>query len=233
MQAVDVLQQPLTPVLAIGSNAGPEQLSRKFPNERFPEGVFIPVIQSVLEDFDVVYGPSIAGYGSLTATLEHSPGTAVGLFVTYLTTPLVNHMHDTERTNYHYCCLKNIKLHTGTNLETRKLQPCVNLVSCVNQYNHNAGTLYLETMLADGKKVSSPVALAAIPSLNRTFPELTQTTMLAKLKGILGETEPQDLDAWILSNIHDHSLRYSRVVKLKAKAKPFLYEDTEIIDALY
>lgn len=34
---------PLTPILAIGSNAGPEQLARKFPLDLFPAGVVVPV----------------------------------------------------------------------------------------------------------------------------------------------------------------------------------------------
>lgn len=34
---------PLTAILAIGSNAGPSQLARKFPLELFPEGVVVPV----------------------------------------------------------------------------------------------------------------------------------------------------------------------------------------------
>lgn len=32
-----------TAILAIGSNAAPEQLARKFPNTMFPSGVVIPV----------------------------------------------------------------------------------------------------------------------------------------------------------------------------------------------
>lgn len=32
-----------TPILAIGSNASPEQLARKYPLDMFPAGVVIPV----------------------------------------------------------------------------------------------------------------------------------------------------------------------------------------------
>jgi hypothetical protein len=58
--------EPWTPVLAIGSNAGPEQLARKFPPEMFPTGVVVPAVRAVLEDFDVVYAPLISSYGSCT-----------------------------------------------------------------------------------------------------------------------------------------------------------------------
>ena len=56
----------LTPVLAVGSNAAPAQLERKFPLEMFPDGVVIPVLRCVLPDFDVVYAPLISSYGSCT-----------------------------------------------------------------------------------------------------------------------------------------------------------------------
>lgn len=55
----------LTPVLAVGSNAAPAQLARKFPADMLPE-VVIPVLRCVLPDFDVVYAPLISSYGSCT-----------------------------------------------------------------------------------------------------------------------------------------------------------------------
>lgn len=65
-------EERLTPVLAVGSNAAPAQLARKFPAELFPDGVVIPVLRCVLPDFDVVYAPLISSYGSYTGTAEHA-----------------------------------------------------------------------------------------------------------------------------------------------------------------
>lgn len=66
--------QVWTPVLAIGSNAGPSQLARKFPADLFPHGVLIPALRAVLPDFDVVYAPLVSSYGSATgAELHRSP----------------------------------------------------------------------------------------------------------------------------------------------------------------
>lgn len=59
-------ERKLTPVLAVGSNAAPVQLARKFPPSTFPDGVVIPVLRCVLPDFDVVYAPLISSYGSCT-----------------------------------------------------------------------------------------------------------------------------------------------------------------------
>ena len=52
-------------MLGIGSNAAPEQLKRKFPKSMF-SSVVIPVVRCVLVDYDVIYAPLIAGYGSCT-----------------------------------------------------------------------------------------------------------------------------------------------------------------------
>ena len=40
------------------------QLARKYAPELFPHGVVVPVVRSVLADFDVVYAPLITSYGS-------------------------------------------------------------------------------------------------------------------------------------------------------------------------
>ena len=57
--------QAWTAVLGIGSNGSPEQLARKFPPSKFPQAV-IPAVRCALQDFDVVYAPLIASYGSCT-----------------------------------------------------------------------------------------------------------------------------------------------------------------------
>ncbi len=56
--------EKLTLVLAVGSNAAPTQLARKFKLGCVPHGVVIPVLRCVLLNFDVVYAPAITSYGS-------------------------------------------------------------------------------------------------------------------------------------------------------------------------
>jgi hypothetical protein len=73
------------------------------------------VIQCVLRGFDVVYAPLISSYGSATATLEASPGTEVSLFVTYLTPPLQQRMHETEGA-YNLVRLDGVQLMEGVAL---------------------------------------------------------------------------------------------------------------------
>jgi hypothetical protein len=54
------------------------------------------VLQCVVKDYDVTYSPLISSYGSCTASLAASPGSAVEIYSTYLTPPLLQRMHETE-----------------------------------------------------------------------------------------------------------------------------------------
>lgn len=96
--------EPWTAVLAIGSNAGPSQLARKFPRESFPEAA-VPVLRAMLRGHDVCYAPLISSYGSVTATLHEAGGeggeeggdaTSVEVWVTFLSPDLLERMHETE-----------------------------------------------------------------------------------------------------------------------------------------
>lgn len=54
----------------------PRQLARKYAPELFPHGVVVPVVRSVLADFDVVYAPLITSYGSCSgAPARDAPST--------------------------------------------------------------------------------------------------------------------------------------------------------------
>eukprot|EP00878_Enallax_costatus_P035078 GHUV01039049.1.p1 GENE.GHUV01039049.1~~GHUV01039049.1.p1 ORF type:complete len:465 (+),score=115.48 GHUV01039049.1:190-1584(+) len=324
---------PLTPILAIGSNAGPEQLGRKFPIDLFPAGVVVPVgkskksmsercrasrwgggvcryraacltgsivtgsstlrlscnvklscceqlmafhrwcwgtmmmlrsdclhalqvIQCVLQDFDVVYAPLISSYGSATATLEHSPGTSVAVFITYLTPLLQQRMHETEGA-YNLCKLTDVQLLEGVSLQhhTDGEQP-VQVQSTVYQYNHQHGTLHMP-FTNPGR---SPVALAEIQAHGRQFPALSQVQMQAALKAALRQVtedelpghggaahqllaasithhteggmqqqHSEDLDGWIMTNLTQHSLRRARVQALTKAAEPFKYSSCEVM----
>jgi hypothetical protein len=87
-------------VLAIGSNASPAQLTRKFGQERFgdpasPDGR-IPVLAAEVDDVDVVYGAHVADYGALPATLLDTAGVCAHVFVTWLTSMQLERMNETE-----------------------------------------------------------------------------------------------------------------------------------------
>ncbi|KAL3135579.1 hypothetical protein ABBQ38_006059 [Trebouxia sp. C0009 RCD-2024] len=177
--------QKLTPVLAVGSNAAPVQLARKFPKSMFPDGVVIPVLRCVLPDFDVVYAPLISSYGSCTATLENSPGTAVALFVTYLQPHLLERMDQTEGA-YNLCQLTEVQLQIGLGLEDfRRGQIGRQIISTVYQYNHQHGSLYFPIAGMPLPK-GIPIALKEIKAVDRLFPALGQIEMQLACKHVLG-----------------------------------------------
>jgi hypothetical protein len=103
---VDEVSAERHPVLAIGSNAAPSQLTRKFNDKRFtdpatPEGS-IPVFTAVVEGVDVVYGAHVASYGSLPATLLDTPGASAHVFITWLTPLQLEQMNETEGLGHAY-----------------------------------------------------------------------------------------------------------------------------------
>lgn len=71
-----------TPLLSYGANSAPEVLARKLA--ALP-GVEMPVVQSQLHGFDVVYSAHVSPYGAVPATLHESPGTTAPVFVLHPT----------------------------------------------------------------------------------------------------------------------------------------------------
>ncbi|WP_052657412.1 hypothetical protein [Thalassospira sp. HJ] len=89
-----------TPVLAVGSNRAPVQLSRKFTHQNLSDE--IPVTHGWLKHHDIVYSTHLTGYGAVPATLAPSPGTRVRVSITWLTARQLAHMHVTESVPAHY-----------------------------------------------------------------------------------------------------------------------------------
>lgn len=67
----------------------------------------------------MVYAPLISSYGSVTATLESSPGTDVSMFITYLTPALQQRMHETEGA-YNLVKLEEVQLLEGLSLQQHR-----------------------------------------------------------------------------------------------------------------
>lgn len=71
-----------SPLLAYGANAAPQALARKLA----PLGeVELPVLQSELEGFDVVYSSHVSPYGAVPATLLERPRTVAPVFILHPT----------------------------------------------------------------------------------------------------------------------------------------------------
>ena len=188
-----------TPVLAVGSNQSPEQLTRKFGHLDDWE---IPVQRCALTGFDVVYSAHIARYGSVPAMLQTALGTTATLFVNWLDETQLAAMHETELNNgnYHYGRLDDVAvaLEGGSTLTS------------VHGYFSRRGHV---THDGDG------VALASVPAKNRNRPARDCDYMLTQVQQRI---DPEhDLDEFILRLIEDAGFRQDVIAALMYDAEPF------------
>lgn len=150
-----------TPVLALGSNASPAQLGRKFARLKG----HIPVSRATLFDHVVVYSAHFSRYGALPATLYQHPGGVSFIAITWLDAAQLARMHETESVgvNYDYVEMADFRLeHDG------ELPEAAGIVS-IGAYVSRLGML-----LHDGQ----PIRLAETASSGCPLPALTQPAAL-------------------------------------------------------
>jgi len=191
----------LTPVLAVGSNQSPAQLSRKFAG---PDWAAIPVSRVLLRDFDTVYSAHITGYGSIAAMLFPAPGTSVSLFVNWLDEPHLQRMHETElgNENYEFGQLTDINLQAESGPDLTK----------VFFYNSRRGVYAPEGL---------PVSLAEVPAIDRRAGGMTQRQVQAS---ICARLDPDvSLEDFVRQSIADPIVRQSRTEQIGQGSLPFQY----------
>jgi hypothetical protein len=186
-----------TPVLAAGSNQSHEQLARKYAGRAGA----IPVWRGRLHDFDVVYAAKFTGYGSVPATFQSSPGTAVTVFVQWLTGDQLQRMHETEG-GYDYDSLTGIRVAFDRGGDLTE----------AFAYSSSTGAL------AHG---GAPIAIAEISAERRRYKQMTQIEMLEAVRARLAPDVA--LDAFIAQNLADVNLRAARAAMLHGDALPLLY----------
>lgn len=187
------------PVLAAGSNQSPEQLARKYGH--MADIGAIPAQRGRLHDFDVVYAAHLTAYGSVPATFQHSPGTAVTVFVLWLTEAQLVRMHETEG-NYTYDHLTGVRvaLDTGAALDE------------AFAYSSKVGCLAHE---------NGCVGLSEIAASDRRFPALAQPQALALVRDRLAPGVA--LDEFVRQHLEDAVLHRQRSHALGEKAIPVGY----------
>lgn len=193
------LTEGRTPVLAVGSNQSPEQITRKFGHV---DGTEIPVQRCTLQGFDVVYSAHIAGYGSVPAMLQSAPGTTVTLFVNWLDEAQLTAMHETELRsgNYHYGRLDEIAL---TLEGGERLHSVHGYISRRGHIRHG----------------DEGVALAKVTAQNRQRPARDTAQMLAHVHERVVSDQP--LDDFILRLIDDTEFRQSVITELSTDSVDF------------
>jgi hypothetical protein len=178
-----------TPVLAVGSNRAPVQLTRKFTHQNLSDE--IPVTHGWMAHHDIVYSAHVTGYGAVPATLASSPGTKVRVALNWLTAAQLAHMHVTESVPAHYTYLQ---FH-GSDITL----DCGARVDHVGMYQSAIGHVF-----DDG----DIFALAAIRAENRRFSAKSQWEMIAHLARRTGQVMRPE---FVLRLIDDHDFRKSVV----------------------
>jgi hypothetical protein len=195
------------PVLALGSNRSPDQLTRKFCSGFTSP---IPVALAWLNDFDVVYSAHITGYGSVPATLQYAPGVEVAVSVTWLDPQQLVRMHETESVgiSYDFGRLSNIRvaMQGGDTLAEAFV------------YISRRGNL-----VQDGK----PLAMSEAAARGRRWQALGQECILNLIRERLAPD--QDLDSFVLAHLNCAETRHERTALLSQSALPFTYPGFESI----
>ena len=186
------------PVLAYGANRTAEALERKRARAGFPAEESILVLRARLHDLDVVYSAHVSPYGSVGATLQRSPGTAVEVCVTLLTAAQLEALGETEL-NYTLQELRDLglELEGGARLDR------------AHAYVSRHGALVLD---------GAEVALAAIPATGRRLEARTEPEILAAVARRLGYRG--DLDDFILAAATDAEVAAARTRELRSDARP-------------
>lgn len=197
----DLAARPdLSPIIAAGSNASPQQLERKFDDETLGDGII--VTRAVLNDYDTVHCAHFSRYGAIPASLHPAPGVRVAVYITWLTPTQRAHMHQTEAlgVNYTYRILDDAVLHDAAGRR----------ITAPSAYICRHGALSL-----DGR----PAPLATFHAQGRRWPARDQKTVLARMRDIFAPGAA--LERFILRIIDDDALRAHCTAAMKETAHPF------------
>ena len=150
--SIDELTADRQAVLAIGSNASVQQLSRKFNERRFADPASqngqIPVLRAEVDGFDVVYGAHLARYGSLPATLLDTPGACAQVLVTWLSFAQLERMNVSEGLGKAY----QLRQVTGVRSYGKPVVPAVSYVTAGGVALFGGSPLGLASILAPGSQ---------------------------------------------------------------------------------
>jgi hypothetical protein len=150
------------PVLAVGSNASPRQLARKFDG---CPGAAIPVTRVRVQGLTPVYSAHVARRGYLPATPWHEPGVVTTSFVGWLDAEQLLVMHRSEGGNYDYLPLGGIRCELdGVPLEG------------VHAYFSLHGCLARDEV---------PIALSALAPPESALPRMDQRQVMDYVSGLL------------------------------------------------
>jgi hypothetical protein len=146
------------PLLAIGSNAAPETLQRKFAHFGDAADRTVLAVTGWLHEFDVGYSALPALYGAMPATIFPSPGTAVATTLLWLTPAQFTQLTWSELSYQ----LGRLETRFAVDHADERFDEVLVFVSRWGAFRADDG----------------PVALAVVPAERRTATALTQEQVL-------------------------------------------------------
>ena len=199
---ISSLAAPRIPVLASGSNASPIRLKEKYADVL--DRTIIPVIRYSVANLLPVFSAKFASYGSITATLQQVPQSEVEMYVTFLTLPQLERMHETEAIGdeYDFDQLNKVPMRQIAS------EPFVQRTPYA--YRSRNGVLSIK---------EKQFTLDASYRTCDKFPYKTQEQMLSSARDLL--RPEQDLDLFILQNIADETTRQTHNELLRCFGLPF------------
>lgn len=172
-----------TPVLALGSNAAPLQLRRKFAGTSGP----IPVSRAVLFDHVIVYSAHFTRYGALPATLYRHDGAIAFVAITWLDDRQLARMHETESVgvNYDYVEVGDIRLEHDAGLGDGTIPSDLGVGAYVSRHGpllHADRPIRLAETASSGCPLPALTQPAALRfAQRRVAPDLAFDAFMAKL----------------------------------------------------
>jgi hypothetical protein len=185
------------PVLAIGANGAPSQLTRKFGT--CPEG--IPVTRAIVYDHAVVFSAHLAAYGAVPATLVPHRGSCCWVFVTWLAETQMPILHASEGIGdrYDYVTLEG----------TRIVDEFAGPLRSVGVYVSRSGPLLHQR---------APIRVAEVPTTGCQLPALIQRGVLRWVHRRLAPL--MDYACFVRRLTTDASFRRATNVALRGLAGP-------------
>jgi hypothetical protein len=192
------------PLLAIGSNAAPAALRRKFAHFEEAGDRTVLVLTGRLHEFDVGAAPQPAIYGAMPATIFPSPGTRVAAALLWVTPAQFTQLTWSE-VGYRLGRLR-------TRFEVAETADTFDEVLVfVSRFG---------AFCVDGE----PVALAAIPATGRTAIALTQRQLL-DAAAVLALGEDADAEALVRASCEGMGALAARVAEtVWLHSRPFASE---------
>jgi hypothetical protein len=185
-----------TPVLAYGSNASPDSLRWKFPDNV----AVMPLLRGTATGIDVVYSAHMTVYGSIPATLQVSPGTRAEVFVALLTEAQLERVAAWE-----------------INATAERLVGLELALDCAPAPDEVTAFISKHGCLTAG---DTEIALAEIPAESRRLPPMAEPEVLEHARTIAAPD--LSLDDFILEGVRDDDRARGYTEALKRTAHPFI-----------